>query len=96
MELADREQLLKSRCILIPGPVCSRTIAGSKGSEGRELLEGEVVSSMNPPEGCPFHPRCPYRQEECSRKVPELLPVMGDESHLAACPVMAREYAGKE
>lgn len=97
VELADREQLFEepvhpySRALFaaVPSP-------DPRDRREGELLEGEVVSSMNPPEGCPFHPRCPYRQEECSRKVPELLPVMGDEIHLAACPVMAREYAGKE
>ena len=60
-----------------------------------EILEGEVASNMNPPSGCPFHPRCPYSREECSRKTPELLPLKGDGEHLAACPVMAEEL-GKE
>lgn len=60
-----------------------------------EILEGEVASNMNPPSGCPFHPRCPYSREECSRKTLELLPLKGDGEHLAACPVLA-EKLGKE
>ena len=58
------------------------------------LLEGEIASNVNLPEGCPFHPRCPYRKEECLRNVPQLLPVGADGEHLAACPVMGAEADG--
>jgi oligopeptide/dipeptide ABC transporter ATP-binding protein len=27
---------------------------------------------MNPPGGCPFHPRCPHAIAECARIVPAL------------------------
>lgn len=46
-------------------------------------LEGEVPSPINPPEGCPFHPRCPFATSECSQSVPELLTVNG--IHRVAC-----------
>jgi oligopeptide/dipeptide ABC transporter ATP-binding protein len=35
---------------------------------------GEPPSASNPPEGCPFHPRCPIAQERCRRERPLLLP----------------------
>ncbi|HEY3344004.1 MAG TPA: ABC transporter ATP-binding protein [Anaerolineaceae bacterium] len=38
----------------------------------RILLEGEIPSPRNPPPGCPFHPRCRYRQERCKSEVPAL------------------------
>ena len=34
-------------------------------------VAGEVPSPINPPVGCPFHPRCPHAQERCSRERPE-------------------------
>ncbi|MDR3573002.1 MAG: ABC transporter ATP-binding protein [Anaerolineaceae bacterium] len=40
----------------------------------RILLEGEIPSPRNPPAGCPFHPRCRYRQEICSHEPPLLRP----------------------
>jgi len=40
----------------------------------RILLEGEIPSPRNPPPGCPFHPRCRYRQEICTREPPLLQP----------------------
>ncbi len=37
-------------------------------------LEGELPSPINPPSGCPFHPRCRYANPRCSAEVPETLP----------------------
>ena len=54
----------------------------------RRLLQGEVGSSMNPPEGCRFHPRCPYATEQCERISPDLQEVMKGAAHMAACPVV--------
>jgi oligopeptide/dipeptide ABC transporter ATP-binding protein len=42
-----------------------------------ETLKGEVPSPINPPPGCPFHTRCPYRQEICVSDVPALRPMSG-------------------
>lgn len=49
----------------------------------RIILEGDIPSPINPPEGCRFYGRCFYRQEICSQKTPELLPV--GEGRFAAC-----------
>ena len=42
-----------------------------KGRE-RSLLQGEIGSSTCPPEGCRFHPRCPYATKQCRQVVPEM------------------------
>ena len=34
-------------------------------------LDGEVPNLVNPPPGCPFHPRCRYRTEECMQRMPD-------------------------
>lgn len=51
----------------------------------RVILEGDVPSPINPPQGCRFHTRCHYRQEICTVKEPELIahPLYPD--HLVAC-----------
>ena len=36
------------------------------------ILTGEVPSPLNPPEGCRFHPRCPFVMDRCSVDMPEL------------------------
>jgi dipeptide transport system ATP-binding protein len=41
----------------------------------RIVLKGELPSPLNPPSGCPFHPRCPLAFERCPREMPLLLPV---------------------
>jgi oligopeptide transport system ATP-binding protein len=38
----------------------------------RIILSGDPPSPMNPPGGCPFHPRCPYAIADCARIAPVL------------------------
>lgn len=49
----------------------------------RIILEGDVPSPVNPPRGCPFHPRCWKAQQICRESVPPLEQKEGN--HLAAC-----------
>lgn len=44
---------------------------------------GEPPSPINPPPGCRFHPRCPYRMDICDKKEPPLVKV--DIDHYVAC-----------
>ena len=34
-------------------------------------IEGAAPNPMNPPGGCPFHPRCPVRMDVCSERFPD-------------------------
>ncbi len=58
----------------------------------RPMPRGEIPSPINPPSGCVFHPRCPIAQEICSREIPLLLPVEGNQEHLAACHLRTGAY----
>jgi len=50
----------------------------------RIVLEGEIPSPRNPPAGCPFHPRCSYREDRCFTEPPPLREYP-DAAHLVAC-----------
>jgi oligopeptide transport system ATP-binding protein len=51
----------------------------------RILLRGDPPSPMNPPSGCPFHPRCPFAIEACSRVVPAYDSLAQRPEQVAAC-----------
>jgi oligopeptide/dipeptide ABC transporter ATP-binding protein len=46
-------------------------------------LSGEIPSPIDPPEGCPFHPRCHYKQDVCSNTRPDW--VEQQPGHFVAC-----------
>ena len=51
----------------------------------RILLAGDLPSPADPPAGCRFHTRCPWRQEElCTTERPRLRPINGGD-HRVAC-----------
>jgi oligopeptide/dipeptide ABC transporter ATP-binding protein len=47
------------------------------------VLAGGPPNPVNPPGGCPFHPRCPRARERCVVERPPLAPL--EAGHLAAC-----------
>jgi oligopeptide/dipeptide ABC transporter ATP-binding protein len=46
-------------------------------------MEGDVPNPIDPPAGCPFHPRCLYRLDRCSIDKPPLIEATS--GHLVAC-----------
>jgi len=60
----------------LPDPVHERT-------RQRTVLTGELPSPVNPPTGCPFHTRCPLREDRCSREIPTLRTIAP--GHEVAC-----------
>ena len=84
MELGSRDELFArphhpyTRALLdavpVPDPDQRRT---------REVVRGEIPSAIHPPEGCHFHPRCPFAMPKCREARPALKEVAP--GHLSAC-----------
>lgn len=50
------------------------------------ILSGEVPSPIDPPAGCSFHPRCPFKAGPiCAEVTPELKPAPHAKNHWVAC-----------
>ena len=86
MELADSRELYEntlhpySQALLSAVPIPDPHIEETRN---RIILQGGVPSPLNPPSGCPFHPRCPRATPECSETIPPLVD-KGD-GHMVAC-----------
>lgn len=95
VELADAEDLYRntlhpySQALLSAIPV-----ADLDHKSKRQVLEGDVPSPVNPPGGCPFHPRCGWCVERCKNDVPRLTKYMVDgKEHYIACHLMEEYHA---
>ena len=57
------------------------------GMTGRQRIPvgGEVPSPIDPPSGCPFHPRCPLADARCKAENPVLLAPPGQPQTVVAC-----------
>ena len=61
----------------------------------RILLRGDLPSPANPPSGCRFHTRCPYRQAtRCDTEVPELRVIDSHPGHRVSCHWAEQILAG--
>jgi peptide/nickel transport system ATP-binding protein/oligopeptide transport system ATP-binding protein len=58
----------------------------------RVILEGDVPSPLNPPNGCRFHTRCPLAFDKCAQEEPPFKDY-GDE-HFAACWLLEKDEVG--
>ncbi|MGX8701242.1 ABC transporter ATP-binding protein [Caproiciproducens sp.] len=49
-------------------------------------LQGDVPSPVNPPSGCPFHPRCPKCTEICKTEIPQAKTIIRNgQEHMVCC-----------
>jgi oligopeptide/dipeptide ABC transporter ATP-binding protein len=85
VELADSAELYANprhpytRALLSAVPV-----PDPRERRERIVLPGDAPSPVEPPSGCPFHPRCTHAEERCRRDAPRL---EGRQSHRVACHV---------
>ena len=79
-ELYDNPLHPYTRALLSAIPIADPFIEETRE---RIILKGEVPSPLNPPPGCPFHPRCFMAVPECSQAVPPLRVI--SEGHEVAC-----------
>lgn len=59
---------------------------GNRNRENRIVLQGDIPSPVDPPEGCHFHTRCPYATDICKTQPPV---VSFGEGHKVVCHMCA-------
>jgi oligopeptide/dipeptide ABC transporter ATP-binding protein len=93
VEIAGSDVLYDRPLMPYTAALLSAVPKGHSGANAadRVVLEGDVPSPVDPPSGCPFHPRCPKARQVGGGEIPEdcrtQLPPLGEvaRSHLAAC-----------
>lgn len=84
MEISSKETMLQEPAHPYTHALFSAIpIADPEIKSVKAVVSGEVPSPINPPPGCVFNTRCPYREERCIQEEP-LLRSIGDE-HFVAC-----------
>ncbi|USG66926.1 dipeptide ABC transporter ATP-binding protein [Brevibacillus ruminantium] len=84
VELAERDELFANpshpytEALLSAVPIPDPT-----QRKERIILQGDLPNPANPPSGCHFHTRCPYVQDLCRQKAPEL--TTRSAGHVVAC-----------
>jgi len=77
-ELYNNPQHPYTEALLSAVPIPDPTL-----KKKRIILEGDVPSPINPPSGCHFHTRCPYKEQICEEIEPEFKDIGG--GHWVAC-----------
>jgi peptide/nickel transport system ATP-binding protein len=86
MEVAERDDLYASplhpytQALMEAAPIPDYE---SERGRIRQNIQGEIPSSLSPPQGCVFHTRCLRASVECKAEVPELREIRP--RHFAAC-----------
>jgi peptide/nickel transport system ATP-binding protein len=63
-----------------------RALPSQSGGKGRLTpIPGLPPSLINPPPGCPFHPRCPFVMDRCRTDPPPHRQVGREPGHTSAC-----------
>lgn len=84
VEIADTETLFTNpRHPYTQALLSARPVIDAKQQGERIVLEGEIPTPLNPPKGCRFNTRCPYKMERCIMEEPSLKSI--ESNHDVAC-----------
>jgi len=78
VEYADIKEFFKS-----PKHPYTQGFLDSLPGRGLKPMDGMSPSLIDLPEGCKFHPRCPFAREKCKSKRPEMVEI--GKKHLVRC-----------
>jgi len=81
-ELYENPQHPYTEALLSAVPIPDPTV-----KKKRIILQGDVPSPINPPSGCHFHTRCPYKEKICEEVEPVFKDIGG--GHWVACHLRA-------
>ncbi len=95
VEVADTEELFANTLHPYTKALLSAIpIADINKRRKRIPLQGDVPSPVNPPAGCPFHPRCPECREECRKEAPKPATLVKDgRAHIVCCHQVQAEIS---
>jgi oligopeptide transport system ATP-binding protein len=84
VELADARTIIRApKHPYTQALISAVPVVDPDSKRRRIVLPGDVPSPINPPSGCPFHPRCPIAEARCRTEVPALREIVP--GHQAAC-----------
>jgi oligopeptide/dipeptide ABC transporter ATP-binding protein len=88
VELAESEELYKNPLHPYTRALYSAALPSQPDDQREEIiLTGEVPSSLDPPSGCGFHPRCSEAKTICREETPIFVDL--GEGHYVACHLFA-------
>ena len=93
VEMADTEELFENTLHPYTKALLSAIpIADIHKRRKRIPLQGDVPSPVNPPSGCPFHPRCSECMERCKTEVPKpRMIIKNGREHMVCCHLISED-----
>lgn len=89
VETAQTESLFENPCHPYTRALLSAIPRLGKTGESRIRLHGAVPSAVDPPPGCRFQTRCPYKTGICREEEPLPVEIKGDPGHVVWCHLHA-------
>ncbi|MCG7345764.1 dipeptide ABC transporter ATP-binding protein [Sporosarcina sp. ACRSL] len=90
VEVADSEQLYeKPLHPYTQGLLSAVPVPDPDFQKKQIIIEGDIPNPADPPTGCTFHKRCPFRMDSCMKVTPQL--VEQSTGHSVACHLYVSE-----